>query len=343
MSTQPATQLKVAVITVGNWLSDNFPTEMLLPPWAVTSPPIPLTLEWQYWGQEDWLHGKIPRAYQPGTLFEDHREMLVTQHASLPVAHLSIGGNLSLSQSPEPQCRSAALAPAAPRERQCGRWETGAVSHRHRPQVSRLDIADLWKNVLPEALLVLSSSSRSQSCFNAEINNEEKFLPKGGFFVPLKALPQSPLEQECQKHTENSWKVPWGGQWSYPSAEWLILRGEEHLKRGCTWHDSVHGTGQCLVGRKRWSRTVGGLEQVTDLKGSSWISWAVRTLVSGRGRWHDECGTLEYGLWSPSTRKFQLKVEGSLDGKRLEAGKPARCKVQISWGSSGLGSSANIN
>lgn len=48
----------------------------------------------------------------PTRYFEDHREMLVTQHSSLQVAHLSIGGNLSLSH--RAQSRNAEVQPWLP-------------------------------------------------------------------------------------------------------------------------------------------------------------------------------------------------------------------------------------
>ena len=103
------------------------------------------------------MDGKIQGPNNPIILFEDHREMLVTQ-AFLFAGGTSVNRWQSLSLSCgawhhlEPQCRSAALASAAPRSSvlswRCGEggWENGQVPLGHQDTTNQ-EFADLGKNV----------------------------------------------------------------------------------------------------------------------------------------------------------------------------------------------------
>lgn len=101
-----ASQQKVAIITVGNWFSDNLPPEMPLSTWAVKSPPIlPYTgMIILRAGLTEWKKTQVPN--NRVILFEDHREMLHTQ-AFLFAGGTSVNRWQSLSSSCEAQSRNA--------------------------------------------------------------------------------------------------------------------------------------------------------------------------------------------------------------------------------------------
>lgn len=138
--TGPATQPKLAIVTVGTRFSDNFPTEMLLPPWAVMSPPILLIL--RAGGQTAW--NKTQRAYNTLPCLKTTDKCWLHKHSSLQVAHLSIGGNLSLCLT-EPRaamqkccsgsCSSSQLRPPClPGRCGAGGGRLGQVPHRLVPR-----------------------------------------------------------------------------------------------------------------------------------------------------------------------------------------------------------------
>lgn len=115
---------------------------------------------------------KIKGPTNPVALFEDHREM--------QVAHLSIGGNLSLCLTePRAAMQSAVLAPAAPPSSSLPavvrRWQIGV--HALQAQAAGTKNWGGGGDVLPEALMVLPSAPHSQAGFPAEINNEDKPFP----------------------------------------------------------------------------------------------------------------------------------------------------------------------
>ena len=127
--------------------------------------------------------------------------MLVTQ-AFLCAGGVSVPRWQSLSSSKKPR---AAMQPWLPQPLPAlppckvrwgcgvGTWKTGAGAPQARAAGTKnWGFANLGKNVLPQSLMILPNSSYSQARFSAEINNNGHFLPRSGFFVRQKALPQAP-------------------------------------------------------------------------------------------------------------------------------------------------------
>lgn len=119
-------------------------------------------------------------------------------HPSLQVAHLSIGGNLSLClaelNAAMQRCSLGSCSPTLPASEMWGGRREGGVGrapHSHRQQIQRTGFLLAWERMSHLKPSIFPSCSHSQACFSAE--NNENFLPRGGLFVPFESSSPSPI------------------------------------------------------------------------------------------------------------------------------------------------------
>lgn len=297
----PAVQLKAAVVT-----DSQFPHGAPDTTLVVRSPPslcYPETILLRAQGLSEW---KKPRFLPVWDQWERGQRQS-HKHSSLQVAHLSIGGNLSLClgelKAAMQRCSLGSCSSTLPaQEMWSRRWDSGVgqAPHRHRQRYRKPNFCRLGKECPTQS----SQSSPVLTIHRCAIM--QKKTMKNFYLEVASVWHWKPLSK------------PFLGEWevrSNPGAPRKFLSmvdgltpllSGEHLARTRTWHKHAHGTGQAIA---VWWAGV----------------WWVR---QKRGRAAGDM--VKVVLWNinlclvPSNSEILTEVQGSLDGGWRQGNPPVK-------------------